>query len=238
MPYLKRGGTKMSNQTLDATVFEYSVSYFNTTFENILTGIVVAYSCIIATKTEVPLNNENAIRDIFLSKEYLKGQKFKSKYPPLVNYHFDKETVENGGRADIRVLQVKPYKDDYAYYVIECKRLDNINQNGETGLNGEYISNGIARFVSEKYPMYKNTSGMIGFVVSKMDIHKNVDCINHLLQNTFTQINTKKKLTKKQITPNFEYSYYSNHKVGKSIKTIYHLMFDFLFPHINSRNPF
>ena len=217
----------MSNRTLDATVFEYSVSYFNTTFENILAGIVITYSCIIASKTKIPLNDENKIRDIFLSKEYLKGQRFKAEYPPLANYHFDKETVENGGRADIRVLQVKPYKDDDAYYVIECKRLNNVNQNGKTGLNGEYISNGIARFVSEKYPMYENTSGMIGFVVSKMNIHENVNCINQLLQSVFTQINTEKELTKKQITLDFEYSYYSNHKVGKSTKTIYHLMFDF-----------
>ena len=227
MLYLKRGETKMNKQNLDTTVFEYSVSYFNAEFENILTGIVIVYSCIIATKIKVPLNDENAIRDVFLSKKYLKGQQFRAEYPPLANYHFDKETTENGGRADIRVLQVKPYKDDDAYYVIECKRLDKVNQNGKTGLNGEYISNGIARFVSEKYPMHENTAGMIGFVVSKMNIYENVGCINQLLQNTFTQINTEKELTKKQIVPDFEYSYYSNHRVGKSTKIIYHLMFDF-----------
>jgi len=176
---------------LETLNFEYSILHFNAKFEQILAGIVIVYSCIIDTKTKVPLNDENAIRDIFLSKEYLKGEKFRAKYPPLANYHFDKETVENGGRADIRVLQVKPYKDDDAYYVIECKRLNNINQNGKTGLNGEYISNGIARFVSEKYQFYENTAGMVGFVVSKMNIHENVKCINQLLQNT-SEINTEK----------------------------------------------
>jgi hypothetical protein len=218
----------MSNQTLDATVFEYSISYFNTTFEDILAGIIVVYSCIIAQKTKVPLTDENAIRDIFLSKEYLKGLHFREKYPPLANYHFDKETVENKGRADIRILPVNPYKGDDAYYVVECKRLDNKNQTGDTGLNSEYIKNGIARFTNEeKYQFYNNTAGMIGFVVSKMNICNNVCCINQLLQNTFTKIDTEKELTKKQITPDFEYSYYSNHKVGKSTKIIYHLMFDF-----------
>ncbi|GHT68727.1 hypothetical protein AGMMS50239_34400 [Bacteroidia bacterium] len=218
----------MSNQTLDATAFEYSISYFNTTFEDILAGIVVVYSCIIATKTKVPLNDENAIRDIFLSKEYLKSIDFRKSNPPLDNYHFDKEISENQGRADIRVLQIKPYKDDDAYYVIECKRLDNENQNGKTGLNGKYISNGIARFTNErKYQFFNNTAGMIGFIVSEMDICNNVYCINQLLQNIFTGINTEKELTKKQITPDFEYSYYSNHKVGKSTKIIYHLMLDF-----------
>jgi len=213
---------------LEAPYFEYSILHFNAKFEQILAGIIIVYSCIIATKTKVPLNDENGIRDIFLSKEYLKKQKFKEQYPPLANYHFDKETAENGGRADIRVLQVKPYKDDDAYYVIECKRLDNENINGTTGLNAKYIDEGIKRFTNEKkYQMHENTAGMIGFVVSKMNIHENVVCINKLLLNTFTEINTEKELTKKQITPDFEYSYYSNHKVENYTKTIYHLMFDF-----------
>lgn len=218
----------MSNQVLDATIFEYSVSYFNTTFEDILAGIIITYSCIIETKTKAPLNDENAIRDIFLSKKYLKNLKFREQYPPLASYHFDKETVENGGRADIRILQVNPYKGDDVYYVIECKRLDNVNQNGKTGLNGEYISNGITRFTNEKkYHFYNNTAGMIGFIVSKMDVHENVVCINYLLQNYFTEINIEKELTKKQITLDFEYSYYSSHKVNDITKTLYHLMFDF-----------
>ena len=218
----------MSNQTLDATAFEYSVSYFNTTFENILAGIIITYSCIIAAKTKVPLNDENAIRDIFLSKKYLKREKFRMKYSSLANYQFDRETLENNGRADIRILSVNPYKGDNAYYIIECKRLDNNNQNGKTGLNGEYISKGIARFTNEKkYHFYKNTAGMIGFVVSKMDIHENIGFINQLLQNTFKQINTQKKMTYKPIIRDFEYSYYTTHKVGKSTNIIYHLMFDF-----------
>jgi hypothetical protein len=84
------------------------------------------------------------------------------------------------------------------------------------------------RFTNEKkYPFCENTAGMIGFVVSKIDIHENINCIKQLLQNTFTQINTEKELTEKQIAPDFEYSYYSNHKVGKFTKIIYHLMFDF-----------
>jgi hypothetical protein len=213
---------------MDATAFEYCVSYFNTSFEDILAGIIITYSCIIATKTSVPLNDENAIRDVFLSEKYLKNTDFRKANPPLANYHFDKETSENKGRADIRILQIKEYIDDEAYYIIECKRLDNDNQTRKTGLNGKYISNGIARFTNEeKYKFYKNTAGMIGFVVSQMNIHENIGSINKLLQNTFTEVNTEKGLTKKTIYPNFDYSFYSCHKVGKFTKTIYHLMFDF-----------
>jgi hypothetical protein len=213
----------MNNQQIDASIFDYSISYFNAEFENILAGIIITYSCIIATKTKVPLNDENVIRDIFLSTEYLKNIDFRKAHPPLANYHFDKETSENKGRADIRILQVKDYIDDDAYYIIECKRL-----NEKRKLNKEYISNGIARFTNEKkYQFYNNTAGMIGFVVSKINIRENVGFINHLLQNTFTEINTEKRLTKKEITSDFEYSYYSNHKVGNTAKIIYHLMFDF-----------
>ena len=219
----------MSNQTLDATVFGYSVSYFNATFESILAGIITVYSCIITTKRKVPLNDENAIRDVFLSREeYLKNMDFRNANPPLGNYHFDKETSENKGRADIRILQVNPYKDDGAYYVIECKRLNNENQNGETGLNGKYISSGIKRFTNEdKYQFYNHTAGMIGFIVSKMNIHENVGFINGLLQNAFTEVNMEKELTKKHINSDFDYSYYSVHKVGESTNIIYHLMLDF-----------
>jgi hypothetical protein len=68
---------------------------------------------------------------------------------------------------------------------------------------------------------------MIGFVVSKMDIHQNVVCINQLLRNVFTEINTTKELTPKQLAPDFEYSYYSQHKTDNAVKTLYHLMFNF-----------
>jgi hypothetical protein len=51
--------------------------------------------------------------------------------------------------------------------------------------------------------------------------------LNQLLRTTFTDINTDTELTKKQITPDFEYSYFSGHHVGNVTKTIYHLMFDF-----------
>ena len=213
----------MSNETMSASAFEYCVSYFNTTFEDILKGIIITYSCIIAAKTKIPLNNENAIRDIFLSKEYLKNINFRNSNPPMANYHFDKETAEDKGRADIRILRVNDYIDDDAYYIIECKRLD-----GKNKLNKEYIFNGIKRFTNEKkYKFHEHTAGMIGFVVSNMDINENVICINNLLQNNFTEINTEKELTEKQITPDFKYSYYSNHKVKNSTKIIYHLMFNF-----------
>jgi len=214
----------MNNQMINASAFKYNIIYFNSEFENILRGIISCYHSMVSAKIKLPHNNEGAIRDAMLSKNYLKGHSFKENHPQLLNYHFDKETTENNGRADIRILHVNPYKGDEAYYIIECKRLD-----GENKLNREYIGNGIARFTNEKkYPFYENIAGMIGFVVKKIDIHKNTHCnINELLQNVFTKINTERILTKKEINPDFEYSYYSSHKIDGDSKIIYHLMFDF-----------
>ena len=211
----------MNKQTLDATVFEYSISYFNAEFENVLGKIIMCYNLMI-TKSIILPNDENKIRNE-LTFNYLNKNTVR-KQIGIGKYLFEPEspTKDNSGRTDIKIISDKTFEDTDAFYIIECKRLD-----GKNKLNKKYISNGIARFVSEKYPMHNNTAGMIGFVVSKMNICENVSCINQLLQNTFPQINTEKGLTKKQITPDFEYSYYSNHKVGKSTTIIYHLMFDF-----------
>jgi hypothetical protein len=217
----------MSNRILDAPPFEYNVSYFNIEFENILGKIIICYDLMIANGVVLP-NDENKIRNE-LTFNYLNKNEVR-KQIDIGKYLFEPEspTKDNSGRTDIKIISEKTFEDTDAYYVIECKRLDNDNQTGKTGLNGKYISNGIVRFTNEKkYQFYNNTAGMIGFVVSEMDIHQNVTCINHLLQNTLTKTKTREGLIRKQIISNFDYSYFSIHKVGKSTKTIYHLMFDF-----------
>lgn len=215
----------MNNKPLNASPFRYKTVFCNNEFEEILAGIIACYYCIVEEKILLPSNDENEIRNVMLSN-YLKNAKFKTEHPPLGNYLFDKETVENNGRADIRILSMKPYVDDYSYYIIECKRLDNKNQTGKSGLNGEYVYEGIVRFLSKTYPFYRETAGMIGFVVVKMDIEQNNNAINQILQ-TFPESKTQQELMKKQILPGFDYSYYSSHLVEREIKYIYHLMLDF-----------
>lgn len=214
---------------MNASAFlESNYIIYNEQFENILVQIIVCYNLMVGAKTILP-NNENKIRNELVNN-YLMDNTIRAKIN-LTDYRFEREAPEKNdeGRVDIKIVSHKDsFVDTDAYYVIECKRLDNNNQNGKTGLNGEYISNGIARFTSEKkYRFYNSTAGMIGFVVSKIDIHKNVTFINNLLQNIFTEINTEKALTYKQIIPDFEYSYYSIHNIDNTSKTIYHLMFDF-----------
>jgi hypothetical protein len=212
----------MNNKTMNASVFKYRITYFNTEFEYITKKIILCYHLMIADKIVLP-NDENKIRNKLVNN-YLNNNDIRNDIE-LKNYYFQPEapTKNDTGRIDIKIIsQQTIFSDTDFFYAIECKRL-----NGKNKLNNEYISNGIKRFTDEKYPCNENTAGMIGFVVSKMDIHENVRCINILLQNTFTEINTEKTLTHKQIVPDFEYSYYSHHKVENSTKIIYHLMFNF-----------
>ena len=208
---------------LNASNFGYNNKFYNTELEDVLSKIIDCYNHMVSNKVTLP-NNENLIRDYILNN-YLKKQWFKIKYG-LTNYLFDRELIENTGRIDIRVMPVNPFLNDDAYFVIECKRLNNINPNGKTGLNAEYILEGICRFASEKYTNYHNANGMIGFVVDPMDIHGNITSMNKLL-STFIQANTIQELLEHKIHNKFKYSYFSTHRTKKGEVLIYHLMFDF-----------
>ena len=222
----------IETSTLNAALFGYSQTRRDSYFESIMTVCVVVYNTIIRENIKLP-NDENLIRDEFLN--YLKCSIFKKKFA-LANLIFDKETSENTGRADIRVLPTKDeYVNDEAYYLIECKRLDNKNVLGKTGLNAEYIKNGICRYVYGYYSTFYNVNAMFGFVVEQMNITTNINNINSLLPNTY--INQQKCLVNANATQNityndfangYPYSYLSkhNHNSGKEI-TLYHLMFDF-----------
>lgn len=191
----------------------------NSELEKILSKIIACYHLMINQKISL-INNENSIRDLILNN-YLKNQEIK-KMLSLTDYLFDKEISENTGRVDIRIVPLNPFINDTCYYIIECKRLDNKNLRGNNGLNYKYINKGIKRFTDHKYSTYKNTNAMIGFVIENMDIDKNIDNINFLLNQNNTGVRTT-NLQKKIIKDNFNYSYISTHnKIA-----LYHLMFDF-----------
>ena len=131
------------------------------------------------------VNDENLIRDEFL--KYLQDFDFKVKNE-LRNLKFDKETVENTGRVDIRIFPTKnEYVNDRAYYIIECKRLNTTNPKGTTGLNAEYVKNGICRFSTGYYSSYFGCSAMFGFLVEPVNTQKDiVNNINSMLNINFT----------------------------------------------------
>lgn len=220
-------------KNLDASNFNYNSAFYQNEFEKVLLGVIMCYNCINFSEVSLP-NDENKIRDIMLNK-YLKVESFKRAHSNLANYHFDYETVENRGRADIRILPINPYLGDKAYYIIECKRLDNKNTKGISGLNAEYVKNGVCRFVTDYYSSYFNINGMIGFVVEGVNIDENRHHINsffdkNLINDKKEQVNaiTIQKMEQIVINPDFKYSYTSKHRLADQNEVVlYHLIFDF-----------
>ncbi len=223
----------MMFENINAANFGFSSSFYLNEFEDILRGIIVCSNCINSSGVALP-NDENKIRDVMLLK-YLKNESFKNAHFNLASYHFDYETIENTGRADIRILPINKYINDEAYYIIECKRLNNQNLKGSTGLNAEYVQNGICRFVTSYYSSYFRINGMIGFVVDNLDIDNNITCLNLFLNKDLTNdrqenVNAMpiQEIKPIEISEDFKYSYTSTHQtVSLNEITLYHLMFNF-----------
>lgn len=171
----------------------------------------------------IVINKENDIRDLFISEEYLENHSIKENLG-IGHYLFDKEIQTKDGRVDIRVLDMIQVMNGVfkPYYYIECKRIDDNVSHYSNSLNNKYINDGINRFVSEKYPTYLESNGMLGFIVKSIDIVENTKKITGLEPYIFID--------------NFSYSYKSNHiTVSNKRITLYHLMLDFSSK-INSTN--
>ena len=217
---------------LSASIYRFSSTYSNNELECILRECVGVYNQILSDN-RLFSNNEEEIRDGFIA--YLKDEDYKHAHEPLDRYQFDKEIGDGSGRLDIRILPVNPYQGDKAFYSIECKRLDNNNVAGISGLNAEYIKNGICRYVTSYYSSYYNRNAMFGFVVESMDIAQNVGHINDLLPNDYVNqqdenvnANPIQPLTYVNIAYGYPYSYVSKHRIGDGNEiTLYHLLFDF-----------
>jgi hypothetical protein len=227
MLFSKPAGGIIVENKLNASVFRFCDSVYTKEFELILSNITLCYLKLRSENKQVPLKKENGIRDLLLN-DYLKNASIKSEFS-LSDYLFDKETSEilTTGRVDIRIMPVNPFVSDEAYYIIECKRLDNKARRGTSGLNAKYIENGIQRFTSGFYSSYYKTNAMIAFVVESMNIHDNVDDINYLLENTFKHILTISLIRKENFIKNYEFHYSSSHQTKEGLIKLYHLMFYF-----------
>lgn len=200
---------------VDASKFKFEYEYQEKDLKFILNSVYKCYLRIIASNITVN-NNENDIRDLFISDLYLDNHKLKQELD-IVEFKFDKEIQTETGRVDIRVLNmIKTMKGDFKpYYFIECKRLDGlINQDNKNTLNHKYINDGINRFVEEKYHTYQEANAMIGFVVKEIDIKENSKFFKFLCPYKFVD--------------NFDYSYISSHTTkSKKEFVLYHLMLNF-----------
>ncbi len=209
---------------LNAIGYNGNGNFFHAEFERVLSHVIAGYKQMLTDNVTL-VNNENSIRDVLLYS-YLKKSAFK-RANNITDFLFDKELEENTGRIDIRIMPVNPFISDNAYYIIECKRLNSKNTSGKTGLNGEYIAEGVCRFVSQKYSCYHQTNGMIGFIVDDLDIHKNISSLNTLLSSQFPEAKTAKNISQRGIVNGFDFSYYSTHTGNNIELLLYHLMLNF-----------
>jgi hypothetical protein len=214
---------------LNAVGYSYNATNYTAEFQKVLYGVFACYTMMINNKVEVP-NNENEIRNKLLVN-YLHNDTVREQTGLSGNFIFDREVPEDKttGRTDIKVQTIQTFTKQEAYYIIECKRLDNKKLKGISGLNAEYVNNGIYRFVSKYYSTYYRVNAMIGFVVEKMDIHTNIPNINTLLKNQkINNCNTTQEIQRATFIQNFDYHYFSEHKdCDNESFTLYHLMFDF-----------
>lgn len=215
---------------LNADSYKNSGYFYTKEFEGILGKIVHCYNKMIADKITLE-NDEERIRDCLYTK-YLNKKDIRKEFD--IYYNIDCEPSEydsNGnlkGYLDLKIFGRNEFEYESPFYIIECKRLDDINLQGTTGLNAEYIKNGIQRFTAKQYSCYYRINGMIGFVVKKIDVNENINNINTLLINTYKNITTLLELKKSDFIQNFEFQYISEHKDNdKKELRLYHLMFDF-----------
>ena len=215
----------MIDTKLNASIYGYKTINYTVEFQRVLCGIFACYTMMLKDNIVVP-NDENEIRNNLLF-DYLQNDNIRNNIG--LDYLFDGEVLEpTGGKIDIKVQSQNKFTKSKAYYIIECKRIDNKNTTGISGLNAEYVKNGIYRFVSKYYSTNCGVNAMIGFVVDTMCIHSNIDNIKTLLQNNFTNCNTIKTIQRETFIPDFEYHYSSEHNDIDNVGfTLYHLMLDF-----------
>jgi len=212
---------------LNASSHKNNPQIYNEEFINLLDKIVLCYKIMLKDRGQLE-NNENKIRDELLIN-YLNNNAVREKIK-LKNFIFNREVPEDNsvGRTDIKIQTINSFVETSAYYIIECKRLDNVNLNGASGLNAEYVKEGIMRFVTGYYSCYYRVNGMIGFIVKQLDIHANSSEINCIIKQQYPQSNTRQNLQQVSLIQDFEFLYSSIHSIAsnREIK-LYHLMLDF-----------
>jgi hypothetical protein len=211
---------------LNAAGFIHNAKTYTEEFRHILIGIVSCYNMMIKDNIKLP-NDENEIRDRILI-DYLNNDDIRTS-TNLREFIFNREVPENDtkGRTDIKIEIKDRFRPTAAYYIIECKRLDDENTSGVSGLNADYIKDGICRFVSRYYSTYCGINGLLGFVVAKLDINTTMAHINTLAK-TKINCNMIQEIRKECFIPYYEYHYSSRHKDNENnVFTLYHLMLDY-----------
>jgi len=170
-------------------------------------------------------NKENKITNRLVAK-YLNIESGIFHYETQSQETFNDNTDSFDGIVDIKVILCDHSLGEYAYFIIECKRID-----GTTPLNKKYISEGVMRFLSPienpKYSSYHKRNIMFGFVVKVIDIPKNTEKIDTLQPSLLDEV--KASSFELIQSDNSQYYIYSCIYFTSDIEQIKltHLFFDF-----------
>jgi len=201
------------------------VREFQNDFQVILKGIISSYKLMLRKEYQVFENHEVKIKNKLL-KDFLQNNENR-KNLGLLNFRFFSESssgidesYDDVGYTDITVLKLSPFfNKEKSEFIFECKRLD-----GTLDLNRKYLTEGVLRFVEEKYCSIHGIHGMLGFVVRDIDLDKNIIKINDLQEKENIRINPIQQIEKIEL----EYTYLSKHKsISKNNIEITHLMLDY-----------
>lgn len=190
--------------------------------------LLMSKSCI--EQSRKILNHEEKIRthlvenylenDIERRKTSLSKQHLRFEVEAQENYDNKNESYE--GRVDIKVISKDTLADRRAYYIIECKRID-----GKETLNKKYITEGVQRFITEKYSSHYGKNIMLGFIVKDINIQSNIQKINSLNQNIlYTYIDTD-MLTVRSDSENNYAVCESKYKVKSKLLLLNHIFYNF-----------
>ena len=233
---------------LDGNSNKFALEMYKETFENVSRHLIYSYRQFVENELieyskkedgklwvlskEKQIKPEEFIRNVLISKKYLRNRSFKSKFG-IKHFEFHPETGELDetetdiiGNHDIKVtgisLGIIGEADEDIYFSFECKRLNNNLQN-----SSEYINNGIKRYIKKQYSSKMPIAGMIGFIEENTP-----EFFVNQIKDKLSKLNDKKIIITKQtlktydIYPDFKNSYNSTHKkIDSSEIQIYHFMF-------------
>jgi hypothetical protein len=179
-----------------------------------LEAIVESYNFI-----DKSVDDENTIRNRFywdLTTRNPLLEKYLEKNLIQINYEkWIMVSVEEERRVDLTF-----FISSFGSFEIECKCFFGVQTE-----NGQYLTNGLIRFIDLKYAKKDEFAGMIGFIVSGQTdlIFKN----NIKNVQNFHPV-TPPKLIQTPTNKHWKHSFTSFHKrTDKSEITIYHLLFEF-----------
>ena len=131
------------------------------------------------------------------------------------------ETATNRGRIDIRVTHGYVAKE---YFSFECKLLNKTDNKGKwSSLAGEYVDNGVMRYINEQYSG-GNNGGMIGYVMDG-DTVKAIKCVNDAIEKRKEKlcINHKAQLRRSSIRPKCHQTKETEHLMNNESFTVHHI---------------